>query len=291
MKERPILFKGEMVKAILDGTKTQTRRVVKESVLARYNQIDAAHQGWDDFAAAWNAYARVPDDELTADAQVLKAKLLALCPYGKPDDTGFTRWGDREPPCAGTYEVIWEPGDTPVRVELNPEFGWTWAELPNGDPEAIEIDIAEPAEIRWREPGDHLWVRETWAETVYVDGDRAGEHEIVYRADAPDFQWVDGDGGVDYREDGCPRSSWRPSIHMPRKVSRITLEVTGVRVERVQEISTSDIDAEGLPIGRGLGGSQEMEFRELWDSINAKRGYGWDKNCWVWVVVFKRIRP
>jgi hypothetical protein len=231
MKERPILFKGEMVKAILDGTKTQTRRVVKESVLARYNQIDAAHQGWDDFAAAWNAYARAPDDELTADAQVLKAKLLALCPYGKPDD--------------------------------------------------------------------HLWVRETWAETVYVDGDRAGEHEIVYRADAPDFQWVDGDGGVDYREDGCPRSSWRPSIHMPRKVSRITLEVTGVRMERVQEISEEDARVEGFIEERtgGVGESSFGEglarawFRKLWDSINSKRGYGWDVNPWVWVVVFKRIRP
>jgi hypothetical protein len=78
---------------------------------------------------------------------------------------------------------------------------------------------------------------------------------------------------------------------MPRWASRITLEVTGVRVERVQEIRTSDIDAEGLPIGRGLGGSQEMEFRKLWDSINAKRGYGWDANPWVWVVEFKRIRP
>jgi hypothetical protein len=239
MKERPILFKGEMVKAILDGTKTQTRRVVKESVLARYNQIDAAHQGWDDFAAAWNAYARAPDDELTADAQVLKAKLLALCPYGKP--------------------------------------------------------------------GDHLWVRETWAETVYVDGDRAGEHEIVYRADAPDFQWVDGDGGVDYREDGCPRSSWRPSIHMPRKVSRITLEVTGVRVERVQEISIDDAIEEGTRCHLCSGpmdasvinqcpcidreDSVRDSFHVLWDSINAKRGYGWDVNCWVWVVEFKRIRP
>ncbi len=83
---------------------------------------------------------------------------------------------------------------------------------------------------------------------------------------------------------------------MPRWVSRITLEITGVRVERVQDISTRDAVREGVVIeGSGMLdacdiASQARErFRDLWDSLNAKRGYGWDANPYVWVIEFKRI--
>lgn len=102
---------------------------------------------------------------------------------------------------------------------------------------------------------------------------------------------------------------WKPSIHMPRWASRITLEVTDVRVERVQDISEQDALAEGVDMETEhgslciniedasyssnlvYGSAIKTVFRKLWDSINLKRGYGWDINPWVWVVEFKRAMP
>jgi hypothetical protein len=77
---------------------------------------------------------------------------------------------------------------------------------------------------------------------------------------------------------------------MPRWASRITLEITGVRVERVQEISLDDCYAEGILLTDEKRLSRlRFYYAKLWDSINAKRGFGWDKNPWVWVLEFKRI--
>ncbi|RPJ29807.1 MAG: hypothetical protein EHM35_13115 [Planctomycetaceae bacterium] len=99
-------------------------------------------------------------------------------------------------------------------------------------------------------------------------------------------------------------AKWRPSIHMPRWASRTTLEVTEVRVQRVQEITCKDAEAEGAYTLDGFGrevaahvaAAENLSvitpvilFRVLWNSINAKRGYGWDKNPWVWAVTFRRI--
>jgi hypothetical protein len=77
---------------------------------------------------------------------------------------------------------------------------------------------------------------------------------------------------------------------MPRWASRITLEVTEVRVERVQEISDSDIEREGMHIENleCVYHGRRVLFKQLWNSLNAKRGFGWDANPWVWVITFKR---
>jgi len=138
----------------------------------------------------------------------------------------------------------------------------------------------EPADIHeircpYGQPGDRLWVRETWAPCgpqSYPAADmvRHGDDGAIHRA-----AW-----------DRSPPARWRPSIFMPRWASRLTLEVTGVRVERVQEISVADCRAEGvrIPTDDSL---LPYEYRALWDKLNAKRGYGWDKNPWVWVVELK----
>lgn len=84
------------------------------------------------------------------------------------------------------------------------------------------------------------------------------------------------------------RTRWSPSIFMPRWASRLLLDVLGIRVERVQDIDEYDAVSEGVSIGEGQNSTIDT-FRELWDSINAQRGFGWDKNPWVWVVDFKRV--
>jgi len=119
-------------------------------------------------------------------------------------------------------------------------------------------------------PGDRLWVRECFAKTG------AG---FVYKSD----------NKIDQPYWSILR--WRPSIHMPHRASRITLEIVSVRVERVQEITEDDAKVEGGPRGYELYQSQNRDcrewFRKLWDSISAKRGYGWGKNPFVWVIEFR----
>jgi hypothetical protein len=114
--------------------------------------------------------------------------------------------------------------------------------------------------------GDKLWVRETF--TLAPNGD------YIYRAD-PIF-------------DGCSKGDfawdWKPSIFMPRKASRITLEVKRVRVERLQDITEEDARAEGFANMN----SSRVCFRTLWDTLNAKRDYSWESNPWVYVIEFVR---
>lgn len=146
------------------------------------------------------------------------------------------------------------------------------------------------------QPGDRLWVRETFGVLT------GNGYRYVYRAD-----------GDARRSDGSlvENMKWGPSIHMPRKASRITLEVTGVRVERVQDISEADAMAEGVervhgrdvPAAMGVGVetwrnyedaeswvmSAGASFMSLWRSINGADS--WAANPWVWVVEFKRVTP
>lgn len=204
--ERPIIFSAPMVRAILDGRKTQTRRVVTGK-----------------FALEWLAPG------MFAPSYVAERE-NDLCPYGQP--------------------------------------------------------------------GDRLWVRETWArlrfyrdwETGHVDDWEPDDNgTAVYSADEG---WEDGGNSV--KERGF---QWRPSIFMPRDASRITLELTEVRVQRVQDITDDDACAEGMTdeVLRELDMLSHANARDayswLWDSLNVKRGYGWESNPWVWALTFTQVTP
>lgn len=130
------------------------------------------------------------------------------------------------------------------------------------------------------EEGDGLWVRETW---LPFDADHIMEGKrFAYGADT-----IPGSDGDRCRKDFGYK--WKPSIHMPRAASRITLEITGVRVERVQEISESDAKAEGVGLSNIMS-SYQRDFGMLWQQINGKRpGCAWSDNPFVWVVEFKRV--
>lgn len=121
--------------------------------------------------------------------------------------------------------------------------------------------------------GDRLWVRETFCDILYQVSD-SHSADYIYKA-----QW---DKPLPYG------GKWKSSRFMPKVAARIWLEITGVRVERLQDISLQDVLAEGV--------TQDMyntaptkTFELLWDSINAKRGYGWAANPWVWVISFRRL--
>ena len=186
MKEHPILFSAPMVRALLNGSKTQTRRVVKFSGTNLETFID-----------------HVPNK-------------TACCPYGQP--------------------------------------------------------------------GDRLWVRETWR---HIEGgaiyDAAGgtsdsfDPETIYRADRENYP-----------------GPWKPSIFMPRWASRIILEITAVRVERLLKISEADAKAEGAQLSEGPCTEPEFQsytlgYLNLWNSINGPDS--WASNPWVWVIEFKVVTP
>ena len=129
---------------------------------------------------------------------------------------------------------------------------------------------------RW-EVGARLWVREAYWE-------QSGD--LYFKADWPQEQPVNM---------ACDHGKWRPSIFMPRCASRILLEIIKVRAQRLQEITEGDAQAEGFhtcpvpPFGGVDMATAQYLFCGYWDSLNAKRGYGWDANPWCWCLTFKRI--
>jgi hypothetical protein len=205
IKERPILFSAPMVRAILEGRKTVTRRVIKPqpSPHAHTTSADGSPM-----SSWWET-----------------GKDIVRCPYGKS--------------------------------------------------------------------GDRLWVREAWQADDQVNSvaprDLSHGEPIRYPAD-----W-------DFRQTGCAMikpGKIRPSIHMPRWASRILLEITDVRVERLQDISRADIRAEGLKCPPELASDDvspnyrdwyPAAWRELWESVNGADS--WTANPWVWVVEFKQVTP
>jgi len=214
MKEHPILFNGEMVRAVLDGTKTQTRRVVR--------------------------YA---------------------------EDIGWFGW-----PCDGDPH--------PAHPRRNCQT------VPRADEAHYHRDNGfhhGTMRCPYGSPGDRLHVGET---LIRVDDGNGYPCAVYERTNETVFE-----------EDGLP-VKWRwkvkklTSMYCPKAYRRIWLEVTGVRVERVQEIDDKGALAEGVDrTNTSIHGYATERFRRLWDSINAKRGFGWDANPWVWVVEFGRVDP
>lgn len=146
-----------------------------------------------------------------------------------------------------------------------------------------------PVRCPYGAPGDRLWVREAWR--PWFD---ESEYAVVqYRADGATRkpEGLDVATGWNFAhecDDATDESPWRSPLFMPRWASRLTLEVVEVRVQRVQDISGEDAVAEGAA---GFGGLQvpKVAFAAGWDSLNAKRGFPWASNPWVWAVTFKRV--
>lgn len=243
MNERPILFNGDMVRAILDGTKTQTRRVVNPQ--PEHNQVYDYREKriYDGHTRMWCYKSHIQKDNWQNCSDFMKP----FCPYGKV--------------------------------------------------------------------GDQLWVRETHAFHEYsCDHPECGIIErwieaVRYRADGVNIgaETIDNiDRLISNDSDHMTQkqineTSWRPSIFMPHWASRIQLEITGIRVERVRDITEEDAMDEGVkPVPLGEFDADDFphrriaEFSDLWDSINGKTRKGgtdisWSANPWVWVVEFKRI--
>lgn len=209
IKSKPILFNTEMVQAIIEDRKTNTRRVLKPSKKQLL---------WLSFSLLW------------------KAMLEKIYPNG---------------------------------AQFN---------FPNNNGPLVFIKC--PYKV-----GMTLWVRETFAIDDWIHSQDRGK--IIYKT-----QSIDPDYPV----------KWKPSIFMPKAACRIFLEITNIRVEKVQEITNVEAEKEGIEvlatgpyrhtaaskINNKVYDSTINAFKGLWDSINEKRGYGWHKNPWVWVVEFKR---
>lgn len=274
MKERPILFNGEMVRAILEGRKTQTRRIIKGNFnhmrwcpIQKSNRYD----GWEDEHG--NPYP---------------------CPFGVPGDRLWVR---------ETWRI----------------YGWHEGEPFNLQYKADGSVLSEPSNSEYYDEDKYTQLGIDSGD----DCERAGIEPDNY--------------GVYHFEEGTDLPTrWRPSIHMPRWASRITLEITGVRVERLHKISEEDARAEGIDylfnqedcetvvgiVGTkpedhgyknylwhgdygnyGMGNKQSDSwpyqfsgykdavgsFSSLWEKIHAKLGYPWASNPWVWVIEFRRL--
>lgn len=230
VKERPIIFNTDMVKAILGGRKMQTRRIIKPQ------------------------------------------------PTPEPDRFEYNIFGNE----------LWFPTSRSGKVCI---YDKSYYQCPYG------------------KIGDRLWVREMWYAEFYkaedIDGPSYGYYEITNEDRMKELCtgiWYKSTFKIDI---GNYIEKWTPSIFMPRWASRIDLEITDIRVERVQDIKPEDCEAEGImgetkasPV-RGLSyeiykcqgltySTPRIAFENLWDSINAKRGYGWEVNPFVWCISFKK---
>jgi len=229
----------ELIPRILDGTKTETRRVIKpqprQFTGKDINRNDQTFYDWIGKGKdSTRPYSKEPPVVVSCGEWLFKHRIVQFCPYGQV--------------------------------------------------------------------GDRLWVRE---KALYWDGGAAGRSAVVY-ADDPEIPHLLEDNNrlliprtlsnIETGENIVGKWVWKPSIHMYKEDSRITLEITGIRVERLQEINTLDIIKEGIRVN-GINPEADIKylgalysaFVNLWNSLNAKRGHPWENNDWVWVIDFKRI--
>lgn len=204
--------------------------------------------------------------------------------------------------------------DMTRRVITNVDFQqWVNAGFTDEFIKAPENGLLEKAPIK---AGDVLWVRETWrvgawdrtqnaicvdyASDGHADPEwkkltKIGYYDKLSRQSSEDAYaaGIRADTNGQYKwERGHGPTRWRPSIFMPKEVARIYLRITAVRAERLQDITEEDAIREGVMgwIDELIGGmTGKTRFQRLWDKLNAARGYGWDKNPWVWVYTFERI--
>ncbi|MGA9615835.1 MAG: hypothetical protein WBR09_01550 [Serratia proteamaculans] len=221
MKERPVIFNGEMVRAILDSRKTQTRRVIAN--VSPDNCIPLQKPT----KTKGGIYTHVMD-----------APGHGLCPFGQLGDRLWVR---------ETWGVVSHDFDENERI-----IDW----VPDRPATAIH-------------------------EMPFGNGYYSGH--AIYAADG-EFTWGDDDGHGE-------RSCWKPSIHMPRAACRILLEITAVRVERLNDISEEDARAEGATPSQHIITPPEALYRvgfsKLWRSIYGEES--WNANPWVWVIEFRRV--
>jgi hypothetical protein len=190
----------------------------------------------------------------------------------------------------------------PQPLYVEPTGSWVWP-IPKSKVKPCCCTEVCSASREWWEyllldqmpyqPGDTLWVRETWQCVKYdsMDGDLS--YGVEFKDGAR--KYFEFDDNERYHQFGkfAFKEGWQPSIYLPREAARIWLEVTNVRVERLQEILCGDMKREGCIPDTVVGGQYQQWQRDywipLWDSVNKKRGYGWETNPWVWVISFKRV--
>ena len=168
--------------------------------------------------------------------------------------------------------------------------GWLFTDGPLRDPEKQVPMLQREGgkQCPYGDLGDHLWVRETYQIVASRDFEDNCDFAVQYLADNHIEKWRDNGGEMNYPID----EKKRPSIFMPRKFSRITLEIVNIKVERLQDISAMDCITEGIersdiqdPHESAI--DDRKRYKELWESINGAGS--WDKNPWVWVIQFTKI--
>jgi len=241
VKEKPILFSTPMVQAILEGRKTQTRRVIKP---------------------------QPPDD------RYIISTLVNTTDRDKRKYEGKNSW------------VIYDP----LHQQITHNQG---------------IYFSFPYQV-----GDRLWVKEThyrYGKWIKNGLTKTGKQKWLFKALGDEVLFFD-NPPENIKPNSYRKEAWykRSSLFLPKKYARIWLEVTGVRAERLQEITEEDAIAEGIGSGFQMNAGYPdyqyikngvceltqdtavMSFASLWDSINGKK-YPWSSNFWVWVYEFKRI--
>lgn len=274
MKERPILMRGEMVRATLNGLKTQTRRIVIPRSKPSIKPLEM--EPWysnDEQLFHYDKQFELIDGRVYCRKNGLPVWIgkhpsyttgekFFTCPYGGVGDRLWVR---------ETWRVGAWNEDQSICVDYRADAdSSSWLTVPDN------------------EEFDRLWIQST------EDAIKAG----LCPDEGNEYHWKKGEAPT----------RWRPSIHMPRWAARLILEIADVRCERLQDISEEDALAEGVRRDTHPGFEDTIiyqnysredwnvpchtavdSFRTLWESINSKRGHSWNANPWVWVVEFGRI--